>query len=145
MPLPRRGTAAADAAARRFTRGLNYLSTVASAAELSRSGRLQSAAELDAVTNIFEDLATSVSLQNLLSVIIWNDIKTSAALNYFAAAAARWAAAGGGVVEACSAAPLAGGSTSSGGISAAWVRVLTSYGQLLRHLLEASKVRTRHA
>lgn len=140
MPLPRSGAAAA--VARRLSRALDYLSTVASAAELSRSGRLESAAELDAVANIFEDLATSVSQQTLLCLIIWNDIKASTALNYFGAAAACWAAAGGGVVEGCSASALAGGGTSGGGVSAAWVRVLTSYGQLLGHLMEVSKVRT---
>lgn len=137
MPLPRRG-AAADALARRVRRSIDYLVKVASDERLSHSGRLNSISDLQIVANVFEELSACVTGQEIAPVFMWNDIRASTAMTYFAAAAARWAATGGGMVaQECDATGVSGGSSSCYSVS-----VLASYSKLLSFLLECWEVRS---
>ncbi len=138
MPLPRRG-GAGDAATRRLKRGLDYLVTAASNAELARSGRIRSRPELEQIADTIEEVADSAYSLEYVPTYIWTDKKASTALTLLATAAARWAATGGGILGEDSGSTSA---TSSSSTSAAWVKVLTSYGRLLTFLPDALKVRS---
>lgn len=137
MPVPRRG-GAGDTATRRLKRGLDHLVTVASNAEFARSGRVRSRAELEQLADTIEQVADSACSLEYAPTYVWTDVKASTALTVLATVAARWTATGGGILGDDSGSASA---TSSSSTSAAWVRVLSSYAQLLASMPDAWKVR----